>query len=208
MALNDIYQAVLNLKKDQVAELVKAELAAGTAVGSILSEGLIAAMDEVGRRFSAGETFVPEMLLAAQAMKCGMDILRPVLLSAGSKVQGTVVIGTVKGDLHDIGKNLVAIMLEGAGFKVVDLGVDVEADGFISAARENRAGLVALSALLTTTMPAMRDSVASLKNQGVNARVMVGGAPVTQEFAKKIGADGYAADAPSAVTLARKLVGV
>jgi len=207
MALNDISQAVLNLKKDQVVALVKAELEAGTEVASILNKGLIASMDEVGRLFSAGEIFVPEMLLAAQAMKFGLETLRPFLVGEDTKPLGTVIIGTVKGDLHDIGKNLVAIMLEGAGFKVIDLGVDVEADSFINSVNENGADLVALSALLTTTMPAMRSCVASMKEKRLDAKVMVGGAPVTQDFADKIGAEGFAEDAASAVILARKLVG-
>ena len=161
-----------------------------------------------GSRFSAGEIFVPEMIVAAQAMKCGLDILRPLLVGADTEARGTVVMGTVKGDLHDIGKNLVGIMLESAGFNVIDLGVDVEADKFISVVREKGADLVALSALLTTTMPAMSACVAGLKEQGLDAKVMVGGAPVTQDFADKIGADGYAEEAPGAVALARKLVDV
>ena len=208
MALNDIFQAVLEFNEAKVVELVKAELDAGGKVASILNDGLIAAMDQVGQKFSAGELFVPEMLMAAQAMKGGLEVLRPLLAGEDAKPRGTVVIGTVKGDLHDIGKNLVAMMLEGAGFQVVDLGVDVDVEKFVAAAKENNADLVALSALLTTTMPAMESCVASLKEQGVGVKSIIGGAPVTQDFADKIGADGYAQDAPGAVALARGLAGV
>jgi 5-methyltetrahydrofolate--homocysteine methyltransferase len=207
MATQDIFQAVLSFNEAQVVELVKAEVEAGADVSAVLNDGLIAAMDEVGNRFSAGELFVPEMLMAAQAMKGGLEVLKPLLADEGTESRGTVVIGTVKGDLHDIGKNLVAMMMEGAGFNVIDLGVDVDSDKFVSAAKENGANLVALSALLTTTMPAMETTVASLKEQGLTTKAMVGGAPVTQEFADKIGAAGYAQDAPGAVALARELVG-
>jgi 5-methyltetrahydrofolate--homocysteine methyltransferase len=207
MAISDIFQAVLSFNEAQVVELVKAELDSGTEVGSILNDGLIGAMDEVGGKFSAGELFVPEMLMAAQAMKGGLEILRPLLTGEDTQSRGTVVVGTVKGDLHDIGKNLVSMMLEGAGFNVIDLGVDVETEKFVAAAKDHQADLVALSALLTTTMPAMESCVASLKEQGLAVKSMVGGAPVTQDFADKIGADGYAQDAPGAVALARELAG-
>ena len=206
MALNDIYAAVLAFDEPKVKEFVQAELDAKTELDTILNQGLIGAMDEVGKLFSDGQLFVPEMLMAAQAMKGGLELLRPLLVESGSKPRGTVIIGTVKGDLHDIGKNLVAMMLEGAGFKVVDLGVDVEPGKFLDAAKANQADLVALSALLTTTMPSMEETVSSLKEQGAAIKSMVGGAPVTQEFADKIGADGYSQDAPSAVELARKLI--
>ena len=208
MALNDVFQAVLSFNEAKVVELVKVELEAGTEVSTILNDGLIAAMDDVGQKFSAGELFVPEMLMAAQAMKGGLEVLRPLLAGEDTKPRGTVVIGTVKGDLHDIGKNLVAMMMEGAGFTVIDLGVDVEVEKFVAAAKENNADVVALSALLTTTMPAMESCVASLKEQGAGIKSMIGGAPVTQEFADKIGADGYAQDAPGAVALARSLVSI
>ena len=206
MAVNDIYAAVLAFDESKVKELVQAELDAKTELNTILNEGLIGAMDEVGQKFSDGQLFVPEMLMAAQAMKGGLGLLRPLLVETGSKPRGTVIIGTVKGDLHDIGKNLVAMMLEGAGFNVVDLGVDVDTPQFLQAAKENQADLVALSALLTTTMPSMEETVASLKEQGTAVKSMVGGAPVTKEFANKIGADGYSQDAPSAVELARQLM--
>lgn len=206
MAVSDVYAAVIAFDEPKVKELVQAELDANTEIETILNDGLIGAMDEVGQKFSEGQLFVPEMLMAAQAMKGGLELLRPLLVETGSKPRGTVVIGTVKGDLHDIGKNLVAMMLEGAGFRVVDLGVDVETQKFLDAAKENQADLVALSALLTTTMPSMEETVASLKEQGAAIKSMVGGAPVTQEFAEKIGADGYSQDAPSAVELARRLM--
>jgi len=206
MAIKDIFQAVLTFDEARVPDLVRAELEAGTEVEAVLNQGLIGAMDEVGRKFTEGDLFVPEMLLAAQTMKAGLELLRPLLADSDTKPKGTVVIGTVKGDLHDIGKNLVSMMLEGAGFKVVDLGVDVDADKFIEAARTNQAELVALSALLTTTMPAMGDIVAMLKEHGAGTKSMVGGAPVTQDFAEQIGADGYAQDAPGAVELARSLI--
>jgi 5-methyltetrahydrofolate--homocysteine methyltransferase len=155
----------------------------------------------------AGELFVPEMLMAAQAMKGGLDLLKPHLSAGESRAsKGTVVIGTVKGDLHDIGKNLVAMMMEGAGFEVVDLGVDVESEAFVKTAAEKKADVIALSALLTTTMPAMESTVKAVKEAGMATRVIIGGAPVTQAFADQIGADGYSADAPGAVKLVKQLV--
>jgi 5-methyltetrahydrofolate--homocysteine methyltransferase len=160
----------------------------------------------VGEKFSSGELFVPEMLMAAQAMKAGLEILKPLLSSGQAHAKGTVVIGTVKGDLHDIGKNLVAMMLEGAGFEVVDLGVDVASEKFVQAAAERKADVVALSALLTTTMPAMQRTVAAVKEAGLSSRTIIGGAPVTQAYAERVGADGYSPDAPGAVRLVKKLV--
>jgi 5-methyltetrahydrofolate--homocysteine methyltransferase len=205
MAVKDIYQAVLGLEVDKTADLVQKELGIGTDVQSILKEGLIAPMDEVGRLFSEGDLFLPEMARAAQAMKAGMAVLRPLLTESQAKPKGTIVLGTVKGDLHDIGKNLVAIMLEGGGFKVVDLGVDQDSDNFYKAALENKADIVGLSALLTTTMPAMKATVAFLKENAPRVKIIVGGAPVTEKFAAQIGADGYSDDAPGAVELSRKL---
>jgi 5-methyltetrahydrofolate--homocysteine methyltransferase len=163
-------------------------------------------MDEVGERFSAGELFVPEMLMAAQAMKAGLELLKPHLGEGGGQSKGVVVIGTVKGDLHDIGKNLVAMMMEGAGFEVVDLGVDVESEAFVKRAAEKSADVIALSALLTTTMPAMESTVKAVKEAGMHTKTIIGGAPVTQAFAEQIGADGYSADAPGAVKLVKTLV--
>jgi 5-methyltetrahydrofolate--homocysteine methyltransferase len=206
MAINDIYQAVLRFDKSGMPALVQSELEAGTDISSLLNEGLIAALDEVGERFSRGELFIPEMLQAAQTAQEGLDILKPLLTETNRRSAGTVVIGTVKGDLHDIGKSLVKMMLKGAGFQVVDLGVDVPVERFVKAVEENGADILALSALLTTTMPAMGDAVAAFRGNGSRIKVMVGGAPVTEAFAERIGADGYAGDASQAVTLARRLM--
>lgn len=206
MAIKEIFDAVLALDEARTADIVQAELDHGTDVMTILNEGLIAAMDEVGKRYSRGVFFVPEMLMAAQAMKRGLAVLHPLLAGAKARPKGTVVIGTVKGDQHDIGKNIVAVMLECAGFKVIDLGVDADSDKFLRAARKGNADIVAMSALLTTTMSAMEDTISKLRREGGNPKTMVGGAPVTQAFADKIGADGYSPDAPGAVTVARRLV--
>ena len=205
MATADIFKAVLAYDEAQAKSLTQAEIDAGTDIETILNEGLISAMDDVGKKFSEGDLFVPEMLMAAQAMKAGLEILKPHLGSDSAANKGTVVIGTVKGDLHDIGKNLVAMMMEGAGFNVIDLGVDVDADKFVAAAKENNASVVALSALLTTTMPAMEATVNAIKEAGIATKTIIGGAPVTQAYADQIGADGYSDDAPGAVELARSL---
>jgi len=210
MSIEEIYQAVLDYDEELVPELVNAELAAGTNVRAILDEGMIAALDHIGARFGEGTLFVPEMLMAAEAVQAGMDILRPLLAETGAKPIGTVVIGTVKGDLHDIGKNLVAMLLEGGGFKVVDLGIDVEPETFITAAQENDADLVAISGLLTTSMPEMENTVAALseanRSRNINVKIMVGGPPVNNDFAMRIGADGYGDSAPAAVENARSLM--
>jgi 5-methyltetrahydrofolate--homocysteine methyltransferase len=207
MAIKDIYQAVMEYEEDAIIGLVEKELAGGTDINRVLQEGLIAAMDAVGKSFSEGELFVPEMLMAAQTMKAGLEILKPKLGSTGQSSAGVVVIGTVKGDLHDIGKNLVGMMLEGGGFEVHDLGVDVKPEDFVACAKSKKADIVGMSALLTTTMPSMEETVAALKEAGLDkVKTMIGGAPVTQAFADKIGAGGYSEDAPSAVELARKLV--
>lgn len=207
MATQDIYQAVLQFNARAVADLTKAELETGTDIQTILQDGLIAPMDEVGRRFSEGKLFVPEMLVAAKAMKAGLAVLKLQLTKSQNRSSATVVIGTIQGDLHDIGKNLVAMMLEGGGFEVVDIGVDAEPEKFLSTARDNKANVVALSALLTTTMPAMGKTIDVLRKEGMAIKIIVGGAPVSQAFADKMGADGYAADAPSAVNLVRSLLG-
>lgn len=204
--VRDIYDAVIEMEQEKVEELVKTEIAAGTDISEILNEGLIAAMDEVGRRFAEGEFFVPEMLQAAHAMKAGMEVLKPYMTKGSTDSKGTIVIGTVKGDLHDIGKNLVAMMLEGAGFRVIDLGVDVDTERFLAAAEENNADIICMSALLTTTMPGMEAVIKAIRERELNYKTMVGGAPVTQSFAEKIGADGYGEDAPAAVEVARKLL--
>jgi len=210
MSTKDIFDAVLDYDEEYVPELVQAEIEAGTDVQEILNEGLIAALDEVGRQFSAGTLFVPEMLMAAEAVQAGLDIVRPLLVKSGARPIGTVILGTVKGDLHDIGKNLVAMMLEGAGFKLIDLGTDVDPEQFISAAQENDADVVALSSLLTTSMPEMQKAVAALQEanqtRNISVKVMVGGPPINQGFADKIGADGYGVDAPAAVEQARGFV--
>ncbi len=206
MTTQEIFNAVLSFDEATVVAKTQEQIDGGTAVATILNDGLISAMDEVGEKFSAGELFVPEMLMAAQAMKAGLELLKPHLGEGGSQRKGTVVIGTVKGDLHDIGKNLVSMMMEGAGFEVVDLGVDVESEVFVEQAAAQQADVIALSALLTTTMPAMESTVKAVKEAGMATRTIIGGAPVTQAFAEQIGADGYSADAPGAVKLVKELV--
>ena len=206
MSIQDIFNAVLAFDAATATAKTQAELDAGTDIEVILNEGLIGAMDEVGERFSAGDLFVPEMLVAAQAMKSGLELLKPHLADGQSQSKGTVVIGTVKGDLHDIGKNLVAMMMEGAGFEVVDVGVDIDSEAFVKAAAEKNADVIALSALLTTTMPAMEATVKAVKEAGMTVKTIIGGAPVTQAFSDQIGADGYSADAPGAVKLVKEIV--
>jgi methanogenic corrinoid protein MtbC1 len=205
MAIADIFKAVMAYDVAQAKSLTQAEIDAGGDIETILNDGLISAMDDVGKKFSEGDLFVPEMLMAAKAMKAGLEALKPHLASDSAANRGTVIIGTVKGDLHDIGKNLVAMMMEGAGFNVVDLGVDVDANKFVAAAKENNAKVVALSALLTTTMPAMEATVNAIKEAGLATKTIIGGAPVTKAYADQIGADGYSDDAPGAVELARSL---
>jgi 5-methyltetrahydrofolate--homocysteine methyltransferase len=207
MAIKEIINSILAFDEARTVQWVKTELDRGMDVRIILNNGLIAAMDEVGRRYAQGIFFVPEMLMAAQAMQRGMSILRPRLEIEGGTSRGCIVIGTVKGDQHDIGKNLVAMLLECAGFKVIDLGKDVEADRFMEAARQNSAGLIALSALLTTALASMRAAVSRIQSMDNAPKTLVGGAPVTQAFADRIGADGYSPDAPGAVAVARQLIG-
>jgi 5-methyltetrahydrofolate--homocysteine methyltransferase len=208
VGIHEIYEAVITYNKLKTVELVRAAIDQGIAVTAILGEGLVAPLDEVGGKFSDGDLFVPEMLAAAHAVKAGLEILRPHLISAGTASKGTIVIGTVKGDLHDIGKNIVIMMLEGAGFRVEDLGIDVEAEKFIAVAEEKKADIVALSALLTTTLPAMEATIALIREQCPKMKTLIGGAPVTDQFAKKIGADGFGVDAPAAVDIARNLLDV
>ncbi|HZE17741.1 MAG TPA: corrinoid protein [Mycobacterium sp.] len=190
-----------------VGELVQKALDDGLAPSEILQAGLIAGMDEVGRDFKAGDLFVPEVLIAARAMHAGMAVLRPLLAESDTPTAGKLVIGTVKGDLHDIGKNLVKMMLEGGGFETIDLGTDVDSQAFVNAVREHKPTLVGMSALLTTTMVQMKTTVEALTEAGLrdSVKIMVGGAPVTDAFAKEIGADAYAPDAASAVDKARAL---
>ena len=201
---------IIKGKKDPAVALTQQALAEGVGPQQIINEGLIAGMAVVGEKFKKNEFYVPEVLIAARAMKECMAILKPLLASAGVLPVGTVAIGTVKGDLHDIGKNLVAMMLQGNGFEVVDLGVDVSPEKFIDAIKANKAQAVALSALLTTTMPGMKQMVDALEAAGIrgDVKVMIGGAPVTQKFCEEIGADGYAPDAASAVDLAKSLLGL
>ena len=206
--LSTIYDGVLEGNMQQVSESVQQAVDDGVDVGDILNQGLINAMTEVGRRFEEGEYFVPEMLIAARAMSAGMRIIKPLLVGAGVEPIGKVAVGTVKGDLHDIGKNLVGMMMEGAGFEIMDLGVDVTPEQFVEAIR-NGADVIAMSALLTTTMPNMEATIKAIKDAGLwdSAKVMVGGAPVTQAYADQIGAAGYAADASSAARKAAELLG-
>jgi len=206
MSIENIFQAILDFDQTRVADLVESEVAAGSDIKTILSEGLISAMNVVGERFSKGIFFVPEMLQCARAMKVGMEILRPHLAETDIKPKGTIIIGTVKEDLHDIGKNLVTMMLEGGGFNVIDLGVDVETAGFLKAIQEYEADMIALSALLTTTMVNMEKTLEAVKKDVSRIKIIVGGAPVNQSFANKVGADGYSDDAGGAVELAKRLI--
>lgn len=209
----DLQQIADNLikgKSPEVKELVQKALDEGIDVEKVLNEGLVAGMNVVGVKFKANEFYVPEVLIAARAMKGGMGILRPILIEKNIKGVGTIVIGTAKGDLHDIGKNLVGMMLEGAGFEVIDIGVDVSAEKFVQTAKEKDASLIGLSALLTTTMVSMKDVVKAAQETGLDGKVkiMIGGAPVTQSYADEIGANGYAPDAASAVDKAKELLGI
>jgi len=206
--LQEMASNLYNGEEEKVAELVQQALDQGMAAGEILSGGLIAGMDEVGRDFKAGDLFVPEVLIAARAMHAGMHILRPLLAESDASTAGKHVIGTVKGDLHDIGKNLVKMMLEGAGFETIDLGTDVEPAAFVAAVREHQPHLLGMSALLTTTMVNMKATIEALEEAGLrdSVKVMIGGAPVTAAFAEQVGADAYAPDAASAVDTARELV--
>jgi len=206
MEAKTIIDTVLVFDQEKTAQLVQAHLDQGTDALTILDQALIAAMDEVGRRFSKGIFFVPEMLMAAEAMRAGLEVLRPHLVRADIKAKGTIIIGTVKGDIHDIGKNLVSMMLECAGFNVIDLGVDVSKDKFLAAAEKYRAQIIALSALLSTTMAQMEAVVAAVRSRGSGLKTLVGGAPVTASFADEIGADGYSPDAAGAVVVARSLI--
>jgi corrinoid protein of di/trimethylamine methyltransferase len=209
MNLQPLYEAVLEGDATAAKTLTEQALAEGVDPQTLLSEYMIPAMDEVGRRFETNEYFVPELLIAARAMKAALTLIRPLLAASGAKPVGRVVIGTVRGDLHDIGKNLVAAMLEGGGFEVVDLGVDVAPEKFVAAVQESGARIVALSALLTTTMPGMKDTITALNGAGLrqDVKVMIGGAPVTQKYADEIGADGFSDTASGAVRTARTLTG-
>jgi 5-methyltetrahydrofolate--homocysteine methyltransferase len=204
--LNDIQEALLKGKKDEVEKLVDQALASGQSAAAILDKGLIVGMDRLGVMFKNNEVFIPEVLVAARAMNAGMAILEPLLVKEGIQPKGTVVIGTVKGDLHDIGKNIVAMMLKGAGYRIVDLGIDASADQFVAAAKASQANVVALSALLTTTMIGMKTIVQAVETSGLKIPVIIGGAPVTRDYANEIKAKGYAADAASAVKEVARLL--
>ena len=204
--LEALAEAIINGDADESKRLTQEAVDEGVGPEDILKNGLTAGMDVVGKRFKANEFYVPEVLIAARAMHAGMDIIEPLLAESGAKPAGIVVIGTVKGDLHDIGKNLVTMMLKGGGFKVVDIGIDVPPEKFVEEAKNNDADVVALSALLTTTMPQMKTVLDALNEAGVETDTIIGGAPVTQEYADEIGASGYAPDAASAVDSVRELV--
>ena len=204
--LDEIYDAIIDGDKATAVKWVEAALEAGISASEILQDGMIVAMDEVGRLFEEGEIFVPEMLVAARAMKAGLELLRPHLVKSGIKPIGTVVLGTVAGDMHDIGKNLVGMMLEGAGYEIIDLGIDVAPEKFVEAIEQGNS-IIGMSALLTTTMPSMDRTIKAIKEAGLRdqVKIVVGGAPVTAEFAQQIGADGYADDASQAVALVKSL---
>jgi 5-methyltetrahydrofolate--homocysteine methyltransferase len=204
-----IYKGILDGDQHLVAQQVTEALNAGLSPNLILKKGLVAAMSEVGRLFENGEYYVPEMLIAARAMQAGLKLLKPGLADTGVKAVGRVVIGTVAGDLHDIGKNLVGMMLEGAGFEVIDLGTDIKPEAFVNSVREHKPDIVAMSALLTTTMPNMEATIKALEGAGLRkqVKVIIGGAPITEEYANRIGADGFGYDASLAVKAARSLIG-
>ena len=204
--LKALADAVIKGDQNTALEITKAALEEGTAPKDVLDNGLIAGMDIIGARFKKNEVYIPEVLISARAMKMAMEVLEPELVKAGVEPVGKLLIGTVQGDLHDIGKNLVAMMLKGAGFEVIDLGVDVEPEKFIEQVKAANVQLIGMSALLTTTMPGMEKTIKALKDTGIPVKVMIGGAPVTQDYADRIGADGYAPDAASAVDLAKSLV--
>jgi 5-methyltetrahydrofolate--homocysteine methyltransferase len=206
--LEKIFNAILDGDQKGVTAGIEAALAGGLEPAAVLNEGMIKAMAEVGRRFEAGDYYVPEMLISARAMQAGLGILRPRLLQSGVKARGKVIIGTVKGDLHDIGKNLVGMMLEGAGYEIKDLGTDVTPDAFVKALASEKADILALSALLTTTMTSMGLTIQAVKEAGLRGQVkiIIGGAPVTEAYARQVGADGYSPDASRAVMLANSLV--
>jgi 5-methyltetrahydrofolate--homocysteine methyltransferase len=207
---NDLYDAILNGDAKKARAATETALAAGAEPMQLIADSMVPAMNEVGRLFEAEEYFVPELLLAGRAMKSSMELLRPLMTAAGQKLATRVVIGTVKGDLHDIGKNIVASMLEGSGFEVIDLGADVSPENFVAAVEERKPQVVCMSALLTVTMPAMKTTIDALKTAGLRTqvKVLIGGAPVTSQYAKEIGADGYSENASGAVSLVKNLLAV
>ncbi len=203
----DLADSIITGDNVKSKEITKKLVAGGISAVDILNNGLMPGMDVVGRKFKANEMYIPEVLIAARAMHAAMDVIKPLLSESDSDIKGKIIIGTVQGDLHDIGKNLVGMMLEGAGFTVIDLGVDVPPEKFVEELKKNNSRLLALSALLTTTMPSMKGVIEAVRaSDGKSVKVMVGGAPLTQEYADSIGADGYAPDASGAVDLVKKLM--
>jgi len=202
------YQALAAGKMDEVKDLTQKALDRGEKAEDILSQGLIKAMDQIGVKFKNNEIYIPEVLIAARAMHAGLGVLKPILAKSTTFTTAKIVLGTVKGDLHDIGKNLVGMMLEGGGFEVVDIGIDAPPEKFIQAAKEHGAKIIGMSALLTTTMMQMKATIEVVKSSGMGVKMIVGGAPLTAEFARQIGADGYAADAASAVEKVKELLGL
>lgn len=205
--LRALTESVIKGDGETASRLTQDAIEKGIAPDTILENGLIAGMDVVGKRFKANDIFIPEVLLSARAMKMSMEILQPKLIESGIEPSAKIVIGTVRGDLHDIGKNLVVMMLKGAGFEVIDIGNDVPSEQFIEHANVSGAHLIGLSALLTTTMPEIENAIRAIRDAGVSAKIIIGGAPVTQDYADKVGADAYARDATSAVDVARELLG-
>jgi corrinoid protein of di/trimethylamine methyltransferase len=205
---DELYNAIVNGDAGKAHAATVAALSSGAAPMELISGSMVPAMDEVGRLFETQEYFVPELLLAGRAMKKAMELLKPLMIASGQKLSNRVVIGTVKGDLHDIGKNIVSSMFEGSGFEVIDLGADVAPEKFVAAVEQRQPQLVCMSALLTVTMPAMKVTIDALKTAGLRTqvKVLIGGAPVTSQYAQEIGADGYSENASSAVTLARHLL--
>ena len=206
--MDNLYEAILKGNAPLAKSSVQEALAASKTPQDIVDESMIPAMEAIGVEFEAGRAFVPNLLLSARAMKAALDILQPLMMAENTTNYGTVVIGTVKGDLHDIGKNLVASMLEGRGFKVINLGADVSKERFVEAARENNADIVAMSALLTTTMDYMKEVVDAVHESGLNVKIMIGGAPISAAFAEQIGADGFSSNANEAVAVAKRLLNV
>jgi 5-methyltetrahydrofolate--homocysteine methyltransferase len=206
--LKALAEAVIKGNQSLAVQLTKDALADKTPAKTILNDGLIAGMGVLGGRFKRNEVYIPEVLIAARAMKSAMEVLSPELVKAGVKPIAKFLLGTVQGDLHDIGKNLVGMMMKGAGFEVVDMGVDQSPERFVEMAKQSNAELIGMSALLTTTMPAIEKSIKALKDAGVKAKIMIGGAPITQAYSDKIGSDGYAPDAASAVDIGKKLLGI
>lgn len=206
--IQELYDAILNGNAKKAHAVTQEALAAGVEPMALIAESMVPAMDEVGRLFEAEEYFVPELLLAGRAMKSAMELIKPLLTASGQKMAVRVVIGTVKGDLHDIGKNIVASMLEGSGFEVIDLGADVSPENFVAAVKEREPHVVCMSALLTVTMPAMKTTIEALESAGIRpkVKVLIGGAPVTSQYAKEIGADGYSENASGAVSVVKDLL--